>query len=257
MPSKPIYFVSDAHLGIGIEGGEGRGAALESFLRKWGGGASRIFIVGDLFDFWIEYRYAVRPDYFRPLHALRSLVEAGVEVHYCQGNHDFALGPFVSETVGVTVHDREFRGKLQGRNVRVRHGDGIRPGDRGSRFLHRLLRNPALQRLYRLLPPAAGVPLGEFISARSRRFELTRATEEVLGAYRVRAREYLREGDDLVILGHTHCPELSSFPEGTYGNTGCWVKRYTLIRLLDGRPELLEFFPGEDRLETYRENADE
>lgn len=242
---KPAYFISDAHLGIPIPGGEGREEALLSFFREEVSGASHLFIVGDLFDFWIEYRHAIRPDYFRVLHGLRSLVEAGVEVHYCQGNHDFALGPFISETVGITVHPDRFRGSLQGRNLVVCHGDGLRRGDWSGRLLSRLLRNRGNQGLYRLLHPTLGVPLGEMISGVSRRRELARADEADLAAYRAAAEKILQAGADLVILGHTHYPELRNFPGGSYCNTGNWFRRFSCVLLRDGEAELNEYLPGQ------------
>lgn len=248
---KPAYFISDAHLGLRIPGGEGREAALLDFLSGIASGGSHLFIVGDLFDFWIEYRHAVRPDYFRVLHGLRALVEAGVEVHYCRGNHDFALGPFISDTVGVTVHPREFRGVLQGKKLRVRHGDGLRSGDRSGRLVRSLLNNRLLQAAYRIIPPAAGVPLGEMISGLSRRRELARATPEVLAEYRARARAWLEKGDEIVVLGHTHCPEVAPLGGGIYCNTGTWVARYAFARLLEGKLELLEYLPGENRSVPY------
>ena len=242
---KITYFLSDAHLGIRMEGNEEREADLLLFLREVVPGAERLFIVGDLFDFWIEYDYSIRPDYFAVLHELRALVQGGTEVHYCLGNHEFAVKNFLPDVIGLQVHPNGFRGTVQGRKVRVLHGDGLRKNDVAGRFLGRVLRNRTNQKLYKLLHPTVGVWLGEFISGESRKRSPLKAPEEILRQYRLRAREYLSGDDDIVVLGHTHVPELRRYDGGLYCNTGAWVEEYPFAKLEDGRFSLWLYRPGQ------------
>jgi UDP-2,3-diacylglucosamine hydrolase len=233
------YFISDAHLGVDILGCEERADILHKFLREIAPRAEHLFIVGDLFDFWIEYRHAVRPDYFPTLYALRGLVETGTEIHYCLGNHDFAIGRFIEEKIGVKVHPDGFRGEIQGKRLVVTHGDDLR----GGKFLRLVLRNPVLQFVYKILHPNIGVPLGELFSGLSRRHLKTYASEEILEDYRQAAKSILSTGYDIFISGHTHLPELIRYDEGIYGNTGNWISRYSYLELSDGEINLRQYNP--------------
>ncbi|MEA1928028.1 MAG: UDP-2,3-diacylglucosamine diphosphatase [Candidatus Auribacterota bacterium] len=235
------YFISDAHLGINIPGHEDREAILCKFLREIAPRADHLFIVGDLFDFWIEYRWALRPDYFPLLHHLRTLVETGTEIHYCLGNHDFAMGGFMEEKIGIKIHPEGFKGVIQGKKLLVTHGDELR----GSQFLRRVLRNPVLQSLYKIIHPNIGVPLGEFFSGLSRDHFKTYADEGILEDYRQSARRILASGYDIFIFGHTHVPELIRFDEGIYCNTGNWISRYSYVDLSGGKINLRKYNPNE------------
>jgi UDP-2,3-diacylglucosamine hydrolase len=238
------YFISDAHLGLEIVGGEKREAALLDFLAAISSRAGQLFIVGDLFDFWIEYRRAIRPDYFPVLAALSNLVRSGTEIHYCLGNHDFAVGAFMEETIGIKVHPEGFEGVVQGKQIYVIHGDDLRPGDRATRVLRRILTNRALQTLYKTLHPDLGVPLGEAFSRLSRNYLISDPSPEILAVYRAAAGKLLAAGHELVIAGHTHVPELCALPGGLYCNTGSWIRRYCYALMEEGKIGLWTHLPG-------------
>jgi UDP-2,3-diacylglucosamine hydrolase len=235
------YFVSDAHLGISIRGHDDRQQRLFSFFDSITESAESLYIVGDLFDFWIEYRCAIRPDYYSVVARLGRLVESGVEIHYLAGNHDFALGPFLRERVGVHVHQEHLETIIQGKKVHLYHGDGLVKKDVGYRILKRILRNPVNQRLYKLLHPDIGVPLGTFFSGNSRKMLANWLTEEKLEEYRQHARRLL-ETSDIVIFGHTHKPEIRKYGDKTYVNTGEWIRKYTFAKMEKGEIRLWEWF---------------
>lgn len=233
------YFISDAHLGINLPGNDERELILHQFLKEISPRAKHLFIVGDLFDFWIEYRHAIRPDYFNVIHSLRALVETGTEIHYCLGNHDFAIGKFI-EKIGIRVHKTGFQGVIQGKRLRVTHGDELY----GSQTLSRILRNPILQFIYKFLHPNIGIPLGEFFSGLSRKHFRTYASEEILEEYRQAAKTALLAGYDIFISGHTHCPELIMLDEGIYCNIGNWINLYSYAELSNGQIHLRQYNPG-------------
>ena len=237
MKKNTAYFISDAHLGIDIPGCGERGDVLLEFLREIASRAEYLFIVGDLFDFWVEYRHAVRPDYFPTLHGLRTLAETGTKIHYCLGNHDFAIGKFIEEKIGVEIHPDGFLGEIQGKRLIVTHGDRLR----GSQFLSRVLRNPLLQFIYKTLHPNIGVPLGEYISGLSRAHFKIDPSEEILEEYRQAAQALLSTGYDIFVAGHTHLPELCRVEEGIYCNTGNWISRYSYAELLDGEINIRQY----------------
>jgi len=242
------YFVSDAHLGIPMPGHDHRQKDLLTFFDQVAKDGDALYIVGDLFDFWIEYRHAIRPDYFIVVSALRRLVEADVSVHYLAGNHDFALGPFLSEIVGVHVHQEHFETMIQGRKVHLYHGDGLVKKDVGYRIMKKVLRNPFNQRLYKLLHPNIAVPLALFFSGNSRKMLSNWLTEEKLEEYRQNARRYL-ESSDIVVFGHTHKPEIRKFGEKTYVNTGEWIRKYTYAKMENGDISLWQWFSDKPALE--------
>ncbi len=192
---KTAYFISDAHLGIHLKNCEQREEYLISFLHEIRENASHLFIVGDLFDFWIEYKHAIRPIYFSILHEFRQLIEMGVEIHYLAGNHDFALGPFLEETVGINIHPQYLNITVQGKNLYLRHGDGVLRNDNGYRFWRALLRNPVCQVLYKLLHPNFGVPFASLFSGSSRFLNPNILSEKRKKEYIQTAQNYLNKGN--------------------------------------------------------------
>jgi UDP-2,3-diacylglucosamine hydrolase len=200
--------------------------------------------VGDLFDFWIEYRSAIRPEYFPVLHELRKIIENGGEVHYLAGNHDFMLGSFLEKTIGVRLYPGHVSAVLQGRKIRLFHGDGLIKRDVGYRIMKKILRNPVNQKLFKLLHPDLGVPLGSFCSGSSRKMTSKFVTEDILEEYREHARRSLGEGSDIVIFAHTHRPEIRHYEGKTYCNTGEWLRQYTFAKLEGGALSLWRYFPG-------------
>jgi UDP-2,3-diacylglucosamine hydrolase len=237
-----VYFVSDAHFGVGAKHPDHRVELFRDLTAQMCKRATDLFIVGDLFDFWIEYRFAIRPDYFPVLYELYRLVESGVKVHYLAGNHDFALGPFLEKTMGISIHHGTLDLELQGRKVHLCHGDGILSHDVRYRISKVFLRNTLFQKLYKILHPDIGVAFGIYCSKSHRKYSVLRLTPEVIEKYRQAARQRMKQKkSDLVIFSHTHHGEIHKFDEGEYCNTGAWMNHYNYATLLDGKIELKAF----------------
>lgn len=240
--TSAAFFVSDAHLGMNAPDAVQREEKLIDFLEHITPSAAQLFIMGDLFDFWIEYRHAIRPDYFHVLYELRRLVKHGVEVHYLAGNHDFALGAFLSETIGIRVHPDGFMNlRLQGKSLFLSHGDGLMPSDHGYRMLKKILRNPLCQYTYKLLHPDWGIPLAEGFSQTSRNQANYRSKENERNAYRKVAKTMLEKGPDIVVFGHTHHPEMRSWNGKIYCNTGDWIRHFTYAVMENGEIRLQKY----------------
>lgn len=244
MISKRTYFISDAHFGIDLPGYEDRDELFFRFLAREVAGASDLYIVGDLFDFWVEYRNAIRPDYFKVLHHLMRLADSGTSIHYLAGNHDFALGSFLRDTMGFAIYPAALSTLIQEKRVYLYHGDGLIKRDIGYMLLKKLLRNPVNQRIYKLLHPDIGVPFGSFISGSSRKYLNKPLSETVRDKYRECARGELRRGHDIVLYGHIHQPDFVRFTDGIYCNIGSWLKHYTYARIVDGTFSLLRYHDG-------------
>jgi UDP-2,3-diacylglucosamine hydrolase len=191
----------------------------------------RVVVVGDLFDFWFEYRHVVFSGYFDVLRALADLREAGVEFHLICGNHDFWAGRFFERDLGFQVHREEFLCRLGDRTALFIHGDGVNPADTGYRLYKRIARSPIVVWLFRLVHPDWAMALAQRLSSasRSRQDVAGRARRAEVEASRAYARGVIASGRaDLVICGHTHVVAHEEFPNdrgaGTYINTGGWLE---------------------------------
>ena len=205
-PEGPVYFVSDAHIGTAPPDVErSREEKLLALLAEVEEKAAALIIVGDLFDFWFEYRHAVPRRGFAILARLRRLAESGLPVHFLGGNHDWWAGSFLTEQVGVVSHSEPVDLECQGRRLFVAHGDGLAPGDLGYRILRRVFRNRLAIALYRLIHPDLGIPLATRSSHTSRRYTETQPVNgpRLLEAI---ARPHFGRGRDAVLIGHFHRP---------------------------------------------------
>lgn len=226
-----------------MQGGEYRDLHFSNLLENAPQNVSDLYIIGDLFDFWIEYRSSIRSDYFSVLHSLKKTVDRGVKVHYLAGNHDFALGSFLKDTIGIQIYQDFLEVQIQGKKVHLFHGDGLIKKDIGYRILKRIFRNQFNQRLFKLLHPDLGVSIGTFFSGSSRKYLRRFLSESIIREYRENARRRLESGNDLVIFGHTHYPEHCCFDSGIYVNTGSWLINYNYASMTDGRISLWRYRP--------------
>ncbi len=240
-----VFFISDAHFGIHMPGYDNREKLFKELVDQICCRGTDLIIVGDLFDFWVEYRHAIRPDYFPVLVQLSRLVESGVKVHYLAGNHDFALGEFLQRTIGISVYENSLDLQLQGRKIHLFHGDGILKKDVGYRVLKSLLRNKAYQKLYKMIHPDLGVAFGIFCSGSSRKYTSRRISQAIIEEYRQAAfKDLQNSASDLVIYGHTHHGELVRFGSKEYCNTGAWLVHQNFATLLNGEMILWKYVQG-------------
>ncbi|MBN2035909.1 MAG: UDP-2,3-diacylglucosamine diphosphatase [Chitinispirillaceae bacterium] len=246
MNAETIYFVSDAHCGAPFKGASEWERRFIGFLHYLHDRAAALYILGDLFDFWIEYRHAIRPDYFLIVHELKKLIEKGIPVFYFAGNHDFALGPFFTGTLGIKVYQEHGDLLIQGNRIFIHHGDGLIRRDAPYRVLKALLRNRFNQAVYKLLPAYIGVPLGTFFSGTSRQCADGRLTQRILSEYRAKAKSILDKGSDVVLFGHTHTAELSRWGSKIYCNTGAWMRAYNFATMCQGQVKLWRYRPDEE-----------
>jgi UDP-2,3-diacylglucosamine hydrolase len=240
--SSAAYFISDAHLGLPVAEHPDREARLLRFLDSIRGTATHLFLLGDVFDFWFEYKKLVRADYFPVLHAIAGLAESGTAVHVHAGNHDFALGDFFPRAIHAVVHMDPIDIEIQGKRVHLQHGDGVLAADVGYRLLRSLLRFPPFQWLYKLIHPVAGIFIADRVSRLSRHLTGGSILEEpIIRAYRRAAQRILNRGTDIAVFGHTHTPELCRENDKTYCNTGDWMRRFTFAKLENGMMSLWEY----------------
>ena len=234
MSDKSVVFLSDAHPGVEPVAREAaRTARLHDLLASLPGRASDLYIVGDLFDFWFEYGTAIPRRFFPTLAALERLREAGVRITYLNGNHDFWLGTFFRDTLGIRTVDGGLTVEAQGRRVFVHHGDGLVGGDLGYKLLRGILRSRAGIGLYGMLHPDLGIPLALAVSRWSRHsrpdgpLRPDRLWREI-------AEPRFASGHDAVIVGHFHEPYERREDGREFFVLGDWITRFTYAELSEG-----------------------
>ncbi len=219
------FFVSDLHFGLLSRDEEKeRERKFVEFLEFAKENADKLFIVGDLFDYWFEYKRVIQKGYFRIFTALQNLTEAGIEVHYIIGNHDFMHRDFFEKDLGVKVYEDPIDIVLEGKRFFIAHGDGLVANDLGYKILKKILRNKTAQKLYSILHPDFGIWLASSSSKKSRNFTTEKSYGETDGMFEA-AKKIINKGFDYVIFGHSHIKKEETFKGGKYYNLGTWLKK--------------------------------
>ncbi|MBI5645850.1 MAG: UDP-2,3-diacylglucosamine diphosphatase [Ignavibacteriae bacterium] len=231
---KILYFISDVHLGLSAPGVERiKRARLLEVLKEVQDHRGDLYIVGDLFDFWFEYRSVVPRGHHAVLSALENLAQSGARITYLAGNHDFAIGQVLRDDLGVDIIRDDVTFSIDGRSFYVYHGDGLADKDAGYRAIKAILRNPLAQWLFRWLHPDIGFALARMSSHSSRKYTGTKKYGETDGMHREAMRR-IDAGASCVVMGHRHQATLQRMGQGLYVNLGDWITSYTYAVYHDG-----------------------
>jgi UDP-2,3-diacylglucosamine hydrolase len=241
METKPVYVVSDIHLGAVPQETE---RAFRRFLDHAAAAASFLLINGDLFDFWFEYRHVILAEHYRVVAKLKDVVEAGVPVAFVGGNHDAWAGPFLRDEVGIQLLDGPVEMTLGGRRTLVAHGDGVGRGDLKYRALKKLIRNPVTVGAFRALHPDWGRRIAGMASSTEHKADTGDQAARGRAAFiRAWALEQLQAdpGIQLILAGHAHLASVTEVEPGRfYVNSGDWLTTldYVVLPANGGAPEL-------------------
>lgn len=235
---KSVFFFSDVHLGVqSPEEERAKVRRVLAFLDHVLRNGEELFILGDLFDYWFEYRYVVPRGHHHVLSRLAQLVENGVTVRYLVGNHDFWLKDFFPDELGIPVYTEPLAVERRGRRLYLHHGDGLALKDTGYRILKAVLRNRVSMFLFSLLHPTIASWLARSSSKKSRQYTGNKDYGETDGMIRFAA-EKTAEGYDAVLMGHRHVPADMPAGTGRYINLGDWMQHNTYAELTDDALEL-------------------
>ncbi|MFH0736119.1 MAG: UDP-2,3-diacylglucosamine diphosphatase [bacterium] len=238
---KTIYFISDIHLGFaGKEIENNKEQKLISFIKNICKDADKLYILGDLFDFWFEYKYVAQKGYFELFTVLKELTSNGIEVNYLIGNHDFLHKNFFSEYLNVNIIDKEIEVVLNNKKFFLGHGDGLVKKDTGYKILKKVLRNKTIQFLYSLLHPDLGIWLAKNTSKKSRDFTKEKNYGEIDGLFET-AKQKIELGSDYVIFGHSHKREMRTYKSGTYINLGSWMEKPCYGKFTENNFEIIDW----------------
>jgi UDP-2,3-diacylglucosamine hydrolase len=215
-----------------------REKAIVSWLEYIEPTAKEIFLVGDIFDFWFEYKHAIPKGFVRLQGKIAQLTDSGIPVHVFTGNHDMWIFDYLPKELGIELHRHPVEREFNGKKFLIGHGDGLGPGDRGYKFIKKVFQNKFCQWSFARLHPNFGIWLANY-SSRTSRTATGQEDEKFLGLENewlyIYCQEVLqKEHYDYFIFGHRHLPlrmELSD--RSTYLNLGDWLKYRTFL-VFDG-----------------------
>jgi UDP-2,3-diacylglucosamine hydrolase len=197
-----------------------------------------LFLLGDIFDFYFEYRRVVSSRYLDVYAGLRAATGRGVKIHFLGGNHDFWVGRFAEEELGLEVHRDEILVSSQGRRIVCAHGDLVMPRDWGYKALKTVLRNRAVIAAARWIHPDLFDSIATGVSHGSRRIKSgiqeDRATMMAEHAHR----HFFTRGNDAFVMGHIHYPLVDSRDGRDFVILGDWITDFTYAVLRDGKLSL-------------------
>ena len=244
---KKIYFISDFHLGVpNDKDSRKREDKIVAWLNSISHDVQILYLMGDVFDYWFEYKEVVPRGYVRLLGKLAELSDAGVEMHYFTGNHDMWVFDYLPKEIGLQIHRNPIQKEYNGKKFFLGHGDGLGPGDFGYKFIKKVFANKLSQWLFARVHPNTGIGLMKFFSRKSR--IATGTSDDVyLGDDKewlmIFSREVLqKEHYDYFIFGHRHLPlDKQLNDQSRYINLGEWINHFTYA-VFDGHELLLKKF---------------
>lgn len=247
MTQKKIYFASDFHLGApNYESSLEREKKIVRWLDQIKEDAEEIFLIGDVFDFWFEYKRVIPRGFVRLQGKIAELTDSGIPVHWFIGNHDMWIFDYIPKELGVKMYKTEIERDFSGKKFFIGHGDGLGPGDKGYKFIKKVFRNKVCQWLFARLHPNFGIGLANFFSRKSRVATGTNDAKfygedkEMLIQFcktTLKSKHY-----DYFVFGHRHLPIEFDLPENSkYINIGDWIS-YFSYAVFDGEKLELKYF---------------
>lgn len=245
---KKVYFLADAHLGSKTHVDS---IETERKLCRWLDGVKQdalaIYLLGDMFDYWYEYKYVVPKGFTRTLGKLAELSDSGVEVHFFTGNHDLWLTDYLAKECGMILHFEPHITTIQGKKFFLAHGDGLGDTSRSFRFLRRIFHSNFLRKCFSAIHPRWTIPLAHAWSNSSRD---NGGVTPYLGEERehlVRfAKEKLKEEPDInyFVFGHRHVLlDLPIAEDSRVIMLGDWITLFSYAEFDGDRLQLKQFDP--------------
>jgi len=247
MSKTKIYFASDQHFGAPTPK---ESKPRETIFVNWLDGIKKdadvLFLLGDLFDFWFEYKTVVPKGYIRVLGKIAELRDAGIKIHFFVGNHDLWMRDYFEKELDIKVYYKPTVFTFDEKTFYIAHGDGLGPGDKGYKRMKKVFTNPFSKWLFRWLHPDLGVRLGQYLSTQNK---LISGDEDVV--FLGHDKEWLVQHShellgqkhyDYFVFGHRHLPmEIELNDKSTYINLGDWVSHFTYAVFEEGKLSLKNF----------------
>ena len=242
---KKVYFASDNHLGApSMKESYPREKIFVAWLDKVKEDAAAIFLLGDLFDFWMEYKTVVPKGFTRTLGKLAEISDSGIPIYYFVGNHDLWMNGYFEEELGIPVFHKPQQFTFNTTSFFIGHGDGLGPGDKGYKRMKKVFTHPLSKWFFRWVHPDWGVRVAQYLSVKNK---MISGDEDVLflGEEKEWLAQYAKrkletQHYDHFVFGHRHLPlEIDLNEKSKYTNLGDWVTYYTYA-VFDGEKLSLE-----------------
>jgi UDP-2,3-diacylglucosamine hydrolase len=234
MTSK-AYFVSDAHLGANEEIERRTVPALLSLFDEVKREKASLYILGDLFDFWFEFKHTVPKIHMEVIAKLFELKRARCPIVFVVGNHDFWMEDFLKKELAQVVSSNWLESEIQGKRVCMSHGDGLASGDMGYKLLKKVLRSRVNIALYKLIHPDVAIPFALTCSRLSRRTTVAEMKFIAEKLFREVALKRFEEGFDLVLVGHVHLPYEREQNGKKFFIVGDWIEELSYLVMEGGK----------------------
>ena len=230
---KKIYFASDNHLGAPTsDASKPREKKFVAWLDEIKHDAAAIFLLGDLFDFWFEYKTVVPKGFTRTLGKLAEISDSGIPIHYFVGNHDLWMHGYFEEELGIPVYHEPKEFMFNDTSVFIGHGDGLGPNDKGYKRMKKVFTNPVFKWLFKWMHPDIGLRIGQYMYVKNKMISgdddatFLGEENEWLAVYCKRKLEDKHR--DYFVFGHRHLPlEIDLNEKSKYVNLGDWIQYYT------------------------------
>jgi len=231
--NKKIYFASDQHLGAPTpKASLPREKKFVAWLDTIKEDAGTIFLLGDLFDFWFEYKTVVPKGFVRVLGKLAELKDAGIDIYFFVGNHDLWMRDYFQKELNIPVFHKPQEFDINGKIFLIGHGDGLGPNDHGYKRMKKVFTFPFFKWLFRWLHPDIGVRLGHYFSVKNKLIsgdvDARFLGEENEWLVQYCRRKLTEKHYDFFVFGHRHLPlEIELNNNSTYINLGDWIQYFT------------------------------
>jgi len=248
-PDKKIYFASDQHFGVpDLKQSRIREEKFIRWLDLIKKDAQILFLMGDLFDFWHEWKYVVPKGYIRVLGKIAELKDSGIEIYFFVGNHDLWMKNYFEEELGIPVYFEKRYYEINDKKFLLAHGDGLGPGDKGYKRMKKVFTNPFAQWAFRWLHPDIAMSIANYMSQKNKLIsgdedkEFLGEDKEFLIQY---SKEKLKTEDiNYFVFGHRHLPLVFDLEKGAkYINLGDWIVYFT-YGVYDGNSFEVKTFEG-------------
>lgn len=247
LEGKKLYFASDFHLGApSKQGSLEREKKIVRWLDMVKQDAHTIFLLGDIFDFWFEYKHAIPKGYIRLQGKLAELTDSGIPVVFFTGNHDMWMFDYFTKEINIPIYRKPIVLDVANKRLLIGHGDGLGPGDYAYKFLKKVFESKVCQWLFARLHPNFGIGIANFWSRKSR-ISNAKKDEDTFKDEKEFLWQYCKEIEakkhhDYYIFGHRHLPlDLEVGDNSRYFNLGEWVNHYT-YGVFDGDKFELKIF---------------
>lgn len=247
MERNKIYFASDVHLGVpSFEKSLEREKLFVQWLNEIEKDAKVLYLVGDIWDMWFEYKTVVPKGFIRLLGKLNDLKNKGIEIHFFIGNHDMWMFNYLSDELQIPIHRKSLSVEHYGKKFFIAHGDGLGPNDKGYKFIKSVFANRFCQFLFSWIHPDIGLKIAQYWSAKSR-IATGVCEDKYMGddkefLFQYVKRKSIQNFHDYFIFGHRHLPlNIKMENNSRYINLGDWIKFNSYV-VFDGKDVELKYY---------------